>query len=218
MISFLILIDAIVVLAISVAAILILWSRIDDKAVNGNLSKWWLPFYAAVGALIIFVLLISVFILDYGNILYIYFVIPIASITLLVIAFLKWKRLGHVILSMLVVFWLASWVLLKNELEVRSDVRWIFVSKDYKAKVQSQPLPAIGELKHIEWDGWGFAGMDTVVYLVFDPSDSLATEIKSHTSGKFNGIPCQVNHVGRLESHYYTVLFYTETGWDSCNY
>jgi hypothetical protein len=218
MFSFFVLIDVIVVLAVSGAAILILWSRISDEAANRNRSNWSFPFYATVGTLIIFVLLVTVFSLDGGEILYVFLVIPIVSINLLVIAFLKWKHLHNVILSMLVVFLLASWVLLKNDLEVRSDVRWIFVSKDYKAKVQAQPVPANGELRHIEWDGWGFAGIDTEVYLVFDPTDALAMAVKSHSSGKFSGVPCQVDRVSRLESHYYTVLFYTNSGWDSCNY
>lgn len=50
--------------------------------------------------------------------------------------------------------------------------RWQVWSRSYKAEVLAQPNSAIEELKHIEWDGWGWAGMGTTVYLVFDPTDS----------------------------------------------
>ena len=66
----------------------------------------------------------------------------------------------------------------------------------------------------MEWDGWGFAGAgDTTVYLVFDPSDLLLTEAGDHSSGKFAGIPCEVPLVHRLEDHWYTVLFHTDSDW-----
>ena len=82
---------------------------------------------------------------------------------------------------------------------MRSEVRWLWSSKTYKAQVLAQPVPANGDLRHIEWDGWGFAGSDTVVYLVFDPTDSLATAASSHGPGNFKGIPCEVPEVRRLE-------------------
>jgi hypothetical protein len=67
-----------------------------------------------------------------------------------------------------------------NSLELRTTIRWLLWSKDYKTKVLTQPNSAKGELKHIEWDGWGFPGAgDTVVYLVFDPDDSLSTEARA---------------------------------------
>jgi hypothetical protein len=58
-----------------------------------------------------------------------------------------------------------------------------------KAEVLAQPS-VTGELKHIEWDGWGCAGQDTTAYLVFDPTDSLSAAAREHRPGKFNGIPC----------------------------
>jgi len=81
----------------------------------------------------------------------------------------------------------------------------------------AQPVPPNNELKHIEWDGSGFAGVaNNTVYLAFDPTDALSTAAKSHQPGKFNGIPCKVLMVRRLESHWYTVLFYTDETWDQC--
>ena len=42
--------------------------------------------------------------------------------------------------------------------------RWLFWSRSYKAEVLSQPDSPTKELKHIEWDGWGMAGIAKVVY------------------------------------------------------
>jgi Uncharacterised protein family (UPF0149) len=82
----------------------------------------------------------------------------------------------------------------------------------------AQPSNAqFGELKHIEWDGWGWAGQDTTVYLVFDPSDSLLTAARKHAHGKFEGIPCEVAGVSQLDSHWYAVQFYTNEFWGRRN-
>ena len=90
--------------------------------------------------------------------------------------------------------------------------RWLMWSRSYKAEVLAQPKSANEELKHIEWDGWGWAGMDTTVYLVFDPTDSLS-RAEGHHPGKYNGIPCKVPFVKRLEDKWYTVQFYTDQQW-----
>lgn len=122
------------------------------------------------------------------------------------------------ILSMLVVYWAVSWGLFINSSELRTTTRWFLWSRDYKAKVLAQPVSASGALRHIEWDGWGgFGAGDTVEYLVFDPNDSLLTAAQSHSPGKFSGIPCEVVRVRRLDSQYYSILFYTDTDWDRCN-
>jgi hypothetical protein len=104
-----------------------------------------------------------------------------------------------------------------NYSAVRTTVKWLVWSRGYKSQVLSQPVSATGELKHIEWDGWGMAGQDTTVFLVFDPTDSLSAAAKSHRSGKFSGIPCEVFRVHRLESQWYTAQFYTNDYWDYCN-
>jgi hypothetical protein len=94
--------------------------------------------------------------------------------------------------------------------------RWLARSRNYKSEVLAQPT-AVGELKHIEWDGWGWGGQDTTVYLVYDPADSLAAAAKGQKPGKFNGIPCEVLRVRRLESYWYTVQFYTNEFWGRSN-
>ena len=97
-----------------------------------------------------------------------------------------------------------------------SAVKWLLYRHGYKAEVLAQPSKN-GELNHIEWDGWGWAGQDTTVYLVFDPTDSLSAAAKSNQPGKFSGIPCEVPVVHRLESHWYTVQFYTDEFWGRHN-
>lgn len=86
----------------------------------------------------------------------------------------------------------------------------------YKNQVLVQPIGQDGGLKHIEWDGWGWGGNDTVVYLVFDPNNALADAATGGLAGKYPGIPCEVYRVRRLESHWYTVYFYTNSDWTSC--
>ena len=100
---------------------------------------------------------------------------------------------------------------------VRTATRWFASSIRYKAEVLAQPVSADGSLKHIEWDGWGWAGQDTTVYLVFDPADSLSAAARNHQGGKFGGLPCEVYSVSKLESHWYTVQFYTDEFWGRHN-
>jgi hypothetical protein len=99
---------------------------------------------------------------------------------------------------------------------IRSPARWLVLSHSYKAQVLAQPSIA-GELEHIEWDGWGWAAQDTTVYLVFDPTDSLSTAARSQRPGKFQGIPCEVPAVDRMETNWYTVRFYTDEWWGRRN-
>ena len=93
----------------------------------------------------------------------------------------------------------------------------MFRSRQYKAEVLALPASTTDQLKHIEWDGWGWAEQDTQVYLVFDPTDSLSQAARSHHPGNYKGLPCEVFLVRRLESHWYTVQFYTDEWWGRRN-
>jgi hypothetical protein len=105
------------------------------------------------------------------------------------------------------------WFVLETNSALGTAARWIVRSHDYKAKVLAQPDGTNGELKHVEWDSWGWAGENTTVYLVFDPADALSQVAHSHQSGQYNGIPCKAVLVRRLESHWYTVRFFTNDLW-----
>lgn len=186
-----------------------------ETAVGANRFNWRLPLYAAVGALIVFLPFI-IYAYDIGEFLYLLIGIPIVSLAFLVaVVFFTKRRLA--VLSMLIVYWAVTLVLFRYSFDLRSAGRWLLWSKDYKAVVRAQPESPNGELRHIAWDGWGWGGNDTTVYLVYDPADSLSATANGHSSGKFNGIPCKVPRVRRLESRWYFVVFYTNTAWDHCN-
>jgi hypothetical protein len=185
-----------------------------DKAAGESQFNWRLPPYAAVGAVIVFLPFI-IYAYDIGEVLYLLIGVPIISLGLLIAVVFGKQRLA--VFSMLIVYWAVTLVLFRNSFDLRSAGRWLLWSKDYKAVVLAQPESPNGELRHIAWDGWGWAGSDTTVYLVYDPADSLSVPAKSHSSGKFSGIPCKVPRVRRLESYWYFVVFYTNTAWGQCN-
>ncbi len=102
--------------------------------------------------------------------------------------------------------------------ELHETARWLAWSHEYKREVLSQRASANRDFKYIEWDATGYAGVaNNTVYLVFDPADSLSVAAKRHQPGKFNGIPCKVFWVRRLESQWYAVLFYTDQTWNECD-
>jgi hypothetical protein len=105
------------------------------------------------------------------------------------------------------------WVVIGHNSALGTTARWLVRSHQYKAEVFAHPDSRNGELKHVEWDGWGWGGQDTTVYLVFDPEDSLFQAASSHQPGKYNGISCEVFLVRRLERHWYTVQFYANQDW-----
>jgi hypothetical protein len=119
---------------------------------------------------------------------------------------------GLVVCVGAVLFWAAYQV----SFTVRAPVRWALHRSEFKARVESLPEPPNGELKHLDWDGWGFTGMDTEVYLVFDPGESLAALASSHRSGKVAGVPCEFWYARRLEKNWYAVVFFTDQGWGDC--
>jgi hypothetical protein len=126
----------------------------------------------------------------------------------------KNRRLSLLTLAAVWVIFLSFFV---YQLPIRTRVRWSLWSHRYKKTLLAQRNPSDAELKHMEWDGWGFVGMDTTVYLVFDPANSLSSAASTHQSGKFAGIPCKVPKVSRLENQWYAVTFYTNQYWDGCN-
>jgi hypothetical protein len=137
--------------------------------------------------------------------------------SIVVVSFFRTVRLQTVAaFSMAVAFGASSWLLFLGSDGIRTAGRWLFQSGKYKAEIAAQPDPANGELKHVEWDVWGFAGAETEAYLVFDPDDSLRAAAERHSPGKYDGIPCKVPDVRRLEDRWYVVRFYTDTDWNHC--
>jgi len=175
---------------------------------------WRFPLYGALAAMLVFVPKIV-----FGNIFITMLLGAIVCVVLLGVALLTLTIRRHTMSSllMLVVFCAVCWALFRVSDDVRTVCRWTVHKNAYKAEVLAQPSLKDGSLKHVEWDGWGFAGVgDTVLYLVFDPNDSLASAARAGSPGKFSGIPCEVLHVRRLETQWYIVLFYSETDWEHC--
>jgi hypothetical protein len=68
------------------------------------------------------------------------------------------------------------------------------------------------------WEATGFAGVaNNTLYLVFDPTDALASAARTGSPGKFTGLPCEVLKVRRLERQWYSVMFYTDEAWGERN-
>jgi len=187
-----------------------------EKAAEGGRLNWGLPLSVVVGASIV---LLSLMVYSpYGHLLYTFLIAPILCLICLVLlvaaAIRKRPRQCLSLLLTLLTFLAASGALLMNKDALRSSLRWLLWSHRFKAEVLAQPAPVNGELRHMEWEVTGFAGVAVErVYLVFDPTDSLSAAARSHSPGKFSGVPCKVPLVRRLESHWYSVWFYTDEVW-----
>jgi hypothetical protein len=159
---------------------------------------------------------------DTALFLYLFVIGPllvVSTIVLLVFAALgKLRQNRRALAVALCAVWIiaacAFTMSLHYPLAVRTPARWLLWSHNYKSAVLEQQASANGDFKHVEWDGWGWGSIDTTVYLVFDPTDSLLSAASAHQPVKFKGLPCKVDEVNRLESQWYTVRFYTDTNWD----
>jgi hypothetical protein len=112
------------------------------------------------------------------------------------------RRLAVLVVVMAYV--LAAMLLMWNYSLSRDYSRWLFLWSRYKPKVLAQPS---GEgLQHVEWDGWGFAGIsDTTSFLVVWRGHAHRSKPRS--------LPCEVLRVSRLGGQWYAVLFYSEMCW-----
>ncbi len=132
------------------------------------------------------------------------------------------RRQLRTILATLAVLWAiaACFFLYSREhpFAIRETARWLIWSHEYKQQVLARPTSVNGDLKHIEWDASGFAGVaNNTAYLVFDPTNSLSAAARNNQAAEFNDVPCKVRAIRRLENHWYAVLFYTDQAWGECN-
>src|ERR1700761_5010706 len=103
-------------------------------------------------------------------------------------------------------FWALSVFVDFHNFQLRTFIRWTLFAHQYRNQVLAQPEPLDGSLKHIEWDGWGWAGQDFSVFLVFDPTDALDEPARVHQFGKVPRVPCAVSEVRQLDPHWYIVI------------
>jgi hypothetical protein len=200
---------------------ILLGTGLNEMTNRSERFNWWLPLSSGAGTLVVFLLVLTTGDFVLRSFFYELLVVPSVTIPLVLTALVAAIRHNRLLclsaLSILVVHLAVSWALCENSLAVRTECRWLLWSKSYKARVLSQPEKANGELRHVELDGWGFAGAgDTIEYLVYDPNDSLSAAAADHSHGRFKGIPCEVFSVRRLQRHWYSTLFYTDTDWDQC--
>jgi hypothetical protein len=124
------------------------------------------------------------------------------------------SRKRWVIRAALTIATLIAIAFLWNFYEVRTTVKWLILSRHYKSAVLSQSATN-AELRHIEWDGWGGTPVgDWTAYIVYDPTDSLSATSNSIMAAKYNGIPCNVISVRRLEKNWYSVVLDMNEFWD----
>lgn len=182
---------------------------------------WWLP--SCVVAIAGSVLVSFITYDANASILFVFLIAPVVCFVcflfLLSALIRKRPRLSFTVILTLLGFIAMSWGLLKSEGSLRPFFRWALWSHRYKAELMAEPNPSPGELKHVVWDSWGIVPSGfTVVYLVLDPADSLASAAKSKMPGRFEGIPCEIQGAQRLERQWYAVTFYTDEDWGNCPY
>src|ERR1700759_3847879 len=85
----------------------------------------------------------------------------VTALVLIVRTVTQWRKQRTLSLLTLAAYSLFAALLPTNYALVRDHVRWLCLSSIYKNRVFAQPVPANGQLRHTEWDGWGFAGEAT---------------------------------------------------------
>jgi hypothetical protein len=185
--------------------------NVFDKS---HFTRWFPICIAVCSALALFPLTFSSS--DLSVIFYAFVTVPLVCLLLCILAFKSRGTQRIAMFSTFAAFLIFTGMLITHFLAMRDAVRWFAYGRVLKWEVLQQPEPMDASLRHVEWEGWGFAGSDTTVYLVFDPKNALATAAKNRTSGKLGALPCEVYRIRQRESQWYTVQFYTQTDWDYC--
>jgi hypothetical protein len=92
---------------------------------------------------------------------------------------------------------------------LRPWARWLISSASYKSQVLSQPAADPSGIRLIDWDGWGWAGSGTDVFLVYDPSDTLTSNNSQEKGKKSVEISKKAQFIQRLERNWYSATLYT---------
>lgn len=174
----------------------------------------WLWCAAALAACAGFVP-VAVFGSAFAELLYLYLLLPLALGSALLVGVVLEKRHAVSILTAVVVFAAVTWFLFNSTDAVQNTARWSLYRGTYQQRVLAEE-PQAGQMKHTVWSAWGLADSKTVVYLVYDPANSLEEAAGEHAAGKFAGIPCRVPQVSRLASQWYAVEFYANQSWKDC--
>ena len=177
-----------------------------------NRRSWYFPLF---GALIVFVLYIpflyaKMFDLEsIGYVLFLFLLAAVFGIAILRRGVLRRQWISYRWVFAGLAFLGVSILMFLSTQHLRPWARWLVASGKYTSFVmQQKPDPQTG-LRYIEWDGWGWAGMDTSVDLVYDPTDTLAHEIQYNPKGRFAEVADKTAFVQRLGRGWYSVTLYT---------
>lgn len=183
--------------------------------------SWKFSIGAAIAAAVVYLGLLCGASFDLHSFLYLYLLLPFLTILIFVVAaipiFLKKKVHWRSILSAVVAYWAVSILLHHWCFTLRPHLRWLLFSNEFKAQVLAQGRNSSGQLRHIEWDGWGGFGADTNVYLVYDEQNTIAQVLRTRNSGRFPGIPCEAARVIQVSPKWYSVVLYTDYTWNECS-
>ena len=120
----------------------------------------------------------------------------------------SWPRLRTVVA--VVTFAGISLTLSHFVYQLRPLTRWLLFSTRYKSQVLKQPASGAEGIRFMNWDGWGWAGADTEVYLVYDPSDTLQRG-RAEAPGKTEReILEKAQFIQRLSPGWYSATLYTD--------
>ncbi len=180
----------------------------------------WKPLAITAAAVLCIYLPIITLDSDSGAILY-WLAVLLFTFGCLVVAFTftftrKWRDaltltgIAVVCVSMSVAFFSRSYFL-------RVSYRWAFHADLYKGQLLARHASIPSGLSYMQWDGWGFAGSDTFVFLVYDPGDRLKHVTRTGFGVKVEGLPCEVQEIRRLERGWYTAVPFTNEDLLSCN-
>jgi hypothetical protein len=152
---------------------------------------------------------------DFDAFLLLFLVVPTTTLIFVGLAIWAGKKAAVSLGSVLLVCLVGTYAIGRHSALLRSEIRWWSSRPIWKQRVLAQSdIP--GQLKHLDWDGWGWGGNDTEVYLVYDPTDQLKNASGTSEGMHGSGLPCDVWQIRRFEPHWYNVVFFTETSWDSC--
>ena len=152
---------------------------------------------------------------DLWQFLYILVLAPLVVVIWAIVGLVR--RTRQVWLTLLVFCIVTVTSLKATDYFFRVHGRWLFLATSSKKQLLAQPLPPDGELRHLDWDGWGMFAQDTEVYLVNDPANATMRFNRTQNGLRAKGVPCSFWKAYRLEPHWYAVVFFTSTGWDECS-
>ena len=168
----------------------------------------------ALAAFVVDILIVSWF-PSFDIFLLLFGVLPITVLGFIALAIWGGKRSAIGLGAVLFVCGAGTYAIGRYSALLRSEIRWWSFRPAWKQRVLAQSETP-GQLKHLDWDGWGWAGSDTEVYLVYDPTDQLKNASSTPSGMHAHGLACDVWQIRRLEPYWYDVVFFTNTNWDSC--